>query len=254
MNSPEPPDHQHPLARLSFYANAPHPCSYIEHQKAISVFADPAVRMTTELYGKLASMGFRRSGEHVYAPDCPACHACIPVRIPVRDFRPNRSQRRTLTQNRSVEITRSPALFDQAHYDLYCRYIASRHTGSSMDNPTPETYMSFLTSYWSDTSFYVFRRDGELLAISVIDQLPNALSAVYTFFDPDLSRLSPGNFTILSLISEAEQLGHHWLYLGYWIAESRKMAYKNQYRPFETLQQGHWQTHPAGTQTPALST
>ena len=225
---------------LSFYASSPHECNYLPDRMAVSVFADPAINMTTSLYGKLAELGFRRSGSHVYAPKCYHCQSCIPVRIPVESFSPNRSQRRTVRRNDAVEIVQTPAGFNQQHYQLYQRYLTHRHVGGGMDDPTPESYMSFLTSHWSDTAFYEFRLDNEVIAVSVVDHLPQALSAVYTFFDPELSHLSLGSFAILWLIEETKRLGHRWLYLGYWIRDSRKMAYKDNYRPIEALVNGHW--------------
>ena len=225
---------------LSFYASMPHDCGYLPERTAMSVFADPAINMTTGIYNKLAEIGFRRSGTHVYAPKCDNCQACIPVRIPVDVFSPNRSQRRTLARNERVEVVHTPARFNQRHFQLYQRYLAQRHVGGGMDNPTPESYMEFLISRWSNTSFYEFRLDGEVIAVSVVDHLPRALSAVYTFFEPDLAQLSLGSYAIQWLIGHAKQLGHRWLYLGYWIKHSRKMAYKDNYRPIEALINGPW--------------
>jgi arginyl-tRNA--protein-N-Asp/Glu arginylyltransferase len=229
---------------LSFYASMPHECSYLPNRTAISVFADPAINMTNNIYGKLAEIGFRRSGNHVYAPKCNNCQACIPVRIPVDSFTPNRTQRRTLTRNASIDVVQTPACFNQRHYQLYRRYLSKRHMGGGMDNPTPDSYMEFLTCHWSNTSFFEFQLDGEVIAVSVVDHLPRALSAVYTFFDPDLSHLSLGSYAILWLITEARMRGHPWLYLGYWIRDSRKMAYKDSYRPIEALVNGHWRVFP----------
>lgn len=225
---------------LAFYASAPHDCSYLTDRVAISVFADPAINMTNTIYGKLAEIGFRRSGDHVYSPKCYYCQSCIPVRVPVAAFSPNRSQRRTMIRNETVTVKRTPARFNPHHYELYQRYLAKRHTGGGMDNPTKESYLSFLTSRWSETFFYEFRLDNKVIAVSVVDHLPRALSAVYTFFDPDLSQLGLGNFAILWLIEQAKRQGLSWLYLGYWIRDSRKMAYKDNYRPIEALINGHW--------------
>lgn len=225
---------------LSFYASPPHECSYLPDQTAISVFADPSINMSVAIYSKLAEIGFRRSGKHVYAPNCQNCQSCIPVRIPVADFKPSRNQRRTVARNQDIEVIQRPARYNPQHFQLYRRYLSQRHTNGGMDNPTPETYLDFLTCQWSNTSFFEFVLDGQILAVSVVDHLPHALSAVYTFFDPDYSHLSLGNYAILWLIAEAQLLGHQCLYLGYWIKNSRKMAYKDQYRPIEALVKGYW--------------
>lgn len=234
------------LTTLSFYASAPHSCSYLPGETAISVFADPSINMTNAIYSKLAEIGFRRSGNHVYAPNCEHCHACTPVRIPVTDFQPTRNQRRTVARNQDIQVIQRPARYHAQHFQLYRRYISQRHTNGGMDNPTPETYLDFLTSQWSNTSFYEFQLDDRVVAVSVVDHFPQALSAVYTFFDPDYSHLSLGNYAILWLISEAKSLGLQWLYLGYWIKNSRKMAYKDRYRPIEALVNGSWHRFQEG--------
>ena len=110
-----------------------------------------------------------------------------------------------------------------------------------MENPTPENYMEFLTSTWADTVFYEMRRGGDLLGITVADQLDDALSAVYTFYDPALYRRSLGRFAILYLIEKAREQGLDWLYLGYWIERCRKMNYKNEYQPLEYYSDNRWQ-------------
>lgn len=109
-----------------------------------------------------------------------------------------------------------------------------------MDNPSPQNYIDFLTSSWSDTVFYEVRLDSQLLAIAVIDRLPTALSAVYTFFDPDYQERSLGRFSILYTIREATRLGLPWVYLGYWINECEKMRYKDEYQPLEYFRNGKW--------------
>jgi arginine-tRNA-protein transferase len=234
-----------PATRLSFYASAAHDCSYLADKTAISVFADPNINMTNEIYAKLAEIGFRRSGMHVYTPQCEQCRSCIPVRVPVSAFQPNRNQRRTLSKNQNLQLRQYPAKFYPQHFQLYQRYLAERHLDGGMDDPTPDSYMTFLTSNWSHTQFYEFRLDDVPICISVVDQLPQALSAVYTFFDPDYSHLSLGSFAILRLIEEAKSLGHHWLYLGFWIEQSRKMNYKDNYRPIEALLNGEWHSFAA---------
>jgi len=238
--------------KLGFYATPPHECNYLPDRTAITLFADPRFPKNNRLYSALADCGFRRSGEHVYIPHCNECHACIPVRIPVAAFRPTRGQLRTRRRNADVSVRAVDAIFDQRHFDLYCRYVKHRHAGGGMDSPTQDTYMEFLTSSWSDTTFYEFSIGERLLAVSVADQMHDALSAVYTFFDPLEARRSPGRLAILHLVDEARYLDRQWIYLGYWIKSCRKMSYKIEYQPLEYFYANAWHDELPADSTPGL--
>ncbi|MHB8473679.1 MAG: arginyltransferase [Gammaproteobacteria bacterium] len=228
------------LQRLAFYQSQEHPCSYLPGRRAASLFADPTARMTNDLYGRLAEFGFRRSGAHIYRPSCPTCNACTPVRIPVNEFQHNRTQRRIRRYNEGMRVTCVPAQYNATHFDLYRRYVEARHPGGGMDDPDPRKYLEFLTCGWSDTRFYEFRDQEQLLAVAVIDHIGAALSAVYTFYDPDQSARSLGTYAVLWEIELARALGLSWLYLGYWIEECRKMAYKGRLRPLHVWREGRW--------------
>jgi len=227
-------------AKLNFYATPPHECSYLSDREAVTLFADPRFQKSNGLYATLTNYGFRRSGEHLYRPRCPSCSACVPIRLPVAEFRPRRSQRRTWRRNQDLTVSPVTSEYRVEHFHLYQRYMAKRHKGGGMDNPSPQNYIDFLTSSWSDTVFYEVRLDSQLLAIAVIDRLPTALSAVYTFFDPDYHERSLGRFSILYTIREATHLGLPWVYLGYWINECEKMRYKDEYQPLEYFRNGKW--------------
>jgi len=226
--------------KLGFYTSQPHSCSYLSNRQSSTLFADPQAVLDNEIYSQLIEQGFRRSGEYLYRPDCAACDACIPLRIPVAEFVPNRSQRRTWRLNKEITVTALPACYSDEQFQLYQRYLHNRHLGGEMDSPTPESYLAFLTSSWSDTLFYEFRLEQKLVAVAVADQLHSGLSAVYTFFDPEYAARSPGNYAILWLIQETRRRSLSWLYLGYWIEECKKMAYKNQYQPFEIYRKERW--------------
>jgi arginine-tRNA-protein transferase len=232
------------VQKLCFFATPPHDCNYLPGQEATTLFADPRFPKSTRLYTALSDCGFRRSGEHLYIPHCDGCTSCIPVRIPVHEFTPSRNQKRNLSRNRDLTVTPRPAEFRQEHYQLYERYLAYRHAGGGMDNPTPESYMEFLTSTWAETIFFEICRGTELVGIAVVDQLDDGLSAVYTFFEPSEHRCSPGRFAILHLIERARQQGLEWLYLGYWIKSCRKMNYKNEYQPLEYYSNNSWNRRP----------
>jgi len=225
---------------LVFYASAPHPCGYLEEQDAVTLFADPRAAMSTELYSALSELGFRRSGEYVYTPRCPTCRACLPIRVPVADFRPDRSQRRNWKQNSDLKATILSAEFRHNHFALYQRYIQSRHPDGSMATPEAEQYNRFFGSSWCDTRYVEFSLNGKPLAISVMDVLSSGLSAVYTFFDPAVAKRGLGVYAVLWLIEESRRRGLPYLYLGYLIHESPKMAYKARYRPLQVLHHGVW--------------
>jgi arginine-tRNA-protein transferase len=231
-------------AELMFYASPPHECSYLEARQAVTLFADPRARMNNTIYGTLIDMGFRRSGPYVYRPRCPGCEACVPVRIPVQAFAPDRAQRRTWQGNADLSIKVLEQGFQEEHYSLYRRYIASRHSGGGMDVDDPGQYRQFLECNWAETRFVEFRLEGRLVMVAVTDYLPQGLSSVYTFFEPELRPRGLGTYGILWQVEEARRLGLPWVYLGYWIAESPKMAYKQRFKPLEAYRHGEWQRLP----------
>ncbi|WJW74390.1 arginyltransferase [Thiohalobacter sp. IOR34] len=218
----------------------PHPCSYLAGHEASNQWADPA-RIDNRVYGRLLAHGFRRSGSHVYRPACPACQACVPVRLAVSDFRPARRHRRCLRRNADLEQRILPGRFSEEYFALYRRYLDQRHPGGGMENPAAADFRNFLLGNWSETLFIEFRDRGRLLAVAVSDQVEDALSAVYTFYDPDESPRGLGTLAILAQIGAARQRGLDWLYLGYWIAASPKMAYKAGFRPLQGLRDGRWE-------------
>lgn len=229
------------LTSIPLYLSQRHACNYLEEQTASDCFVHPNTPINQEIYSQLLAHGFRRSGNYVYRPQCPECVACTPIRIDSQQFTPNRSQKRTWNKNKDTRTIIKPARYEQKHYELYLRYQNNRHPDSSMANSSPDEYMSFLTSRWCDSHFVEFIHGSELTAVAVVDHVDQALSAVYTFFDPQYNHLSPGRHAILWQINYAKQLGIPWLYLGYWIAECQKMSYKNQYRPAQGLIKDQWQ-------------
>lgn len=226
--------------RPDLYLSMPHPCSYLAERSSTTLFVDPQRILEPGEYGAFVRQGFRRSGDLVYRPHCAGCNACVAVRIPVRDFLPSRSQRRTWARNYDIEVTEKPARFESAHFELYRRYQAGRHPDSGMNDADPQKYLSFLASRQVETSFFELHLGRRLLGVAVADLLPDGLSAVYTFYDPDLPQRSLGAHAILWEIAETARRGLDYLYLGYWIAESPKMSYKTSYQPLEALRHGHW--------------
>lgn len=227
-------------AQPTLYLSLPHACSYLPDRKATTLFVDPSYAVNSYLYQELLRIGFRRSGGLIYRPHCESCSACMPVRVPVNQFKPSRSQKRILKKNRELVVYPGEPDLKAEHFDLYRRYQHHRHPGSSMDNADPEKYIDFLVNQHLQTIFYEFRLEQRLLAVAVTDRLPESLSAVYTFFDPEESHRSLGGYAILWQIQEARRLNLESLYLGYWIEECQKMAYKADYRPLEAFAEDKW--------------
>lgn len=228
------------LSTLKLFATQPHPCSYISGEQATTVFVDPEANVDVELYSQLSLLGFRRSGAHLYRPQCSNCQACMSCRIPVVLFKPNRSQRRCWHKNRDITISDVDRIDTLEHYNLYSRYIESRHQDGDMYPPSEEQYKAFLTSEWGSTRYLEFRVEGELVGVSVCDYLKDGLSAVYTFYAADLPDRSLGKYAILAQIHRAQELGLSYVYLGYWIKQCDKMNYKTDYRPLELLINRRW--------------
>jgi len=228
------------MTSIPLYLNAPHSCSYLEDKSAQFAYVHPDIALNTTLYEQLIEQGFRRSGNHVYRPYCTNCTHCISTRLAVEKFKPSRQQRRTFKKNTDLKITLKPALFEQAHFDLYQHYQRSRHAESDMANTTPDEYINFLKSDWCNTLFIEFTLADELAGVAIVDLFDNALSAVYTFFDPKFSARSLGVYAVLWQIEHAKTVGLDWVYLGYWIKECQKMSYKTNYQPIQGFINNEW--------------
>ncbi len=226
--------------RINFYASRPEPCGYLEGRQSISAFANPYVDMDADTYNNLILFGFRRSGGYLYRPHCPDCTACISLRVRVEDHRLSRNDRKNLRRNADLSVQIAPAKFFEEHYELYRRYIDTRHADGSMANPSRADYHRFLICDWAETRFVEFRQGRRLLGVAVTDVTESGLSAVYTFFDPELGERSLGHFAILSQIAMAREQGYPYLYLGYWIEGCDKMRYKARYRPAEIFVNDQW--------------
>ena len=230
-----------------------HQCGYYVDRRAQNLVLDPAAPDLGQFYGGALAQGFRRAGSVIYRPNCSNCQACVPYRIPVASFRPNRSQRRALTRNSDLDHTLIPAIANDSapsldeHIDLYRRYLAARHAGGGMDDPSQEDFERFLLCPWSSTHFLEVRLKGALIASAVTDLSRGTASAVYTYFAPEYRQRSLGTLAVLFQLEHSRRMQLAHLYLGYWIAGHPKMDYKRQFQPAEQYLNGVWRKTLAPT-------
>lgn len=231
--------HEKPLSR-SFYATQPAACPYlpgrIEQRIVTPFFAGDEAGF----FDSLNQAGFRRSHGFLYRPACPGCQACIPVRVPVDRFAWTRRFRKVWNRNCDLTAERCPARATDEQYALFKRYLEARHDDGGMARMNREDYRELVENAPADTFVVEFRRAGELVAVALSDALLSGLSGVYKFFAPELEKRSLGTFVILWHLQEAAREGLPFVYLGYWIEQSRKMRYKASFQPMEQLGPGGW--------------
>ena len=227
---------------LRMFHTGPHPCGYWGDREARDLVLDPRDPRLAQAYPMALDWGFRRSGDIVYRPSCSGCQACVAVRIPVDAFTPGRSQRRCLARNADVDARIVAPVRSDEHLALYRKYLTTRHRGGGMDDHGAPEFEQFLIGSWNQGRFLELREHGShrLLAVAVTDLVDGALSAVYTFYDPDEAERGLGTLAVLKQLEWAARDRRAHLYLGYWIAGHAKMDYKRRFQPLEGFNGRGW--------------
>jgi len=229
-----------PSKTISLYITSPEKCSYLDDREQRMLLVDPEEQLNNNLTTYFSNHGFRRSGNMTYRPKCDACSQCISVRIPVAKFKPSRSQKRLLNKNKHITITLEPLDNALDYFDLYYAYQKSRHKDGTMCDSSEEKYLSFIKSDFFDTVLMVRREDEIVVSVSILDLFNDGVSLLYTFFNPEKAHLSPGTASILDTVAYCEANDFQYAYLGFWIADSRKMNYKTKFQPLQGYIDNEW--------------
>jgi leucyl-tRNA---protein transferase len=229
-----------------FFSTELAPCPYLAdrlERRLVTLLDGPD---PDGLHDRLTVAGFRRSQALAYRPACPGCTACVPVRILVDRFQPTRGWRRIWRQNADLVAAERRPVATREQFALFQRYLESRHGASGMATMTWADFRAMIDDSPVASRLVEWRRpDRSLIAASLTDQTASGLSGVYKFFDPDHGKRSLGSLIILWHVARARELALPYVYLGYWIADSPKMAYKARFRPLEQLTPQGWRPLPA---------
>jgi leucyl-tRNA---protein transferase len=236
-----------------FYVTAPQACPYLPGRNERKLFTHLTHDKPRPLVDSLLRGGFRRSQNIAYMPYCEGCQACVSIRVAVDEFATSRSFKRVSQRNTDVVATRVPAVPTSEQYSLFRSYIDQRHGDGGMADMTVLDYATMIEDSIIDTFLTEYRLDvapgpgekkpskGPLKGVALCDRLSDGISMVYSFYDTEEDDRSLGTFMILEHIAHAQRLGLPYLYLGYWIQGSRKMAYKERFGPQERLGPNGWQ-------------
>lgn len=230
-----------------FYVTAPSPCPYLDGKIERKVFTELKGPDASALNEALGRVGFRRSQTVVYRPACEKCNACVSVRVKVKDFSASRSQKRIIRQNTDLITHRVAPRITDEQFNLISKYLDIRHNDGSMANMTRAEYQEMVETSPVTTLIVEYRRlmDNHLVAVALSDVMDDGLSMVYSFFDPQEAKRSLGSYMILDHIEKCQSYGAPYVYLGYWVDASPKMAYKQRFKPLERLGPNGWHTVPA---------
>lgn len=237
--------------RSQFFLTGPRPCPYLPGRKERKLFTNLAGPEAAALHDELSLNGFRRSQNIAYRPACSGCNACYSTRVCANDFEASRTQRRIIKRNADIQrAILEPAASDE-QYELFQRYLGDRHSDGGMTDMDAFDFAAMIEDSAVRTRLIEYRlppedpestRPGRLIGACLTDLLADGLSLVYSFFDPELSARSLGQFIILDHVRIAQSGGFPYVYLGYWVPGSEKMDYKKKFRPSEILVENGWST------------
>lgn len=226
---------------VQFRHSSAMPCPYLRGRVERQLYAELGGPAPREVFRRLSLAGFRRSHHIVYRPACPGCNACVPVRVDAANFCWTKAWRRIQRRNADLQAEDVGLHITDEQYRLFRRYVRSRHGEGDMAAMDRRDYSAMVLSSPIDTGLFEFRdRDGTLIAACLTDHMPDGLSAVYSFFDPDQGQRSLGSFMVLWLIEEARRRGLPHVYLGFWVQNSPKMSYKARFRPLQAFGSDGW--------------
>lgn len=229
-------------APLAFFATSPQPCPYLPDRFERRLVTDLARRDAVAVHDALSQAGFRRSHTLAYAPICQGCQACVPVRVDAKAFSPGRTLRKVLARNADLTLAEAPPAATQEQYRLFVAYQNNRHDQGEMAKMGFPDYQALIEQTPVRTLLLEARgADGSLAAVAIFDVVSDGLSAVYSFYNADEPRRSLGTFLIMQLLEKTRAAGLDYLYLGFWIAETTKMAYKTRFRPLQAYSGDGWQ-------------
>jgi len=228
--------------KLQFYMTIPSPCPYLPGRMERKIFAQLDPITGPYLNNYLTHSGFRRSQNVLYRPACENCQACKSLRVDVQNFVPTASMRRQISRNQDLTAEPTLAIATAEQFELLSRYLNDRHLGGGMSDMDFDRYVMMVEECAAETQIVEYRdQDQNLIACVLIDVLIDGYSMVYSFFEPAAKKRSLGHFMILDHIERCKSAELPWLYLGYWVSESPKMAYKSKYKPNQILGVYGWQ-------------
>lgn len=218
-------------------------CPYLHDRIARMPLRLPARPLDRRELDERLEAGDRRQGFVLYRTACPQCVACEPIRIPAADYEPSRSQRRVLERgDRTLRILVGPPAVDARRIAIYNAHKAGRGLNDGQPPIDGEGYRDFLVSTCCESFELAYYLGDELVGVAIVDRGERSLSAVYCCYDPAVSRLGIGTYSILKQLDLCRRWSLEYLYLGLYIAECDAMLYKARYRPHQRLVDGAWQT------------
>ncbi|MEZ5849522.1 MAG: arginyltransferase [Hyphomicrobiaceae bacterium] len=231
-----------------FYVTAPQPCPYLPGRHERKLFTHLTHDKSRYLIDNLLKGGFRRSQNIAYMPYCDGCQACVSVRVAVNEFTPSRGFKRVSARNADLVSAQRPSVPTSEQYSLFRAYIDTRHGDGGMADMTVLDYAMMVEDSIVETFVTEYRRpagrgetsEDTLVAVALCDRLSDGISMVYSFYDPDMTDRSLGSYMILDHIEFARRLDLPFVYLGYWIEGSQKMAYKSRFTPQDRLGADGW--------------